>query len=164
MVTYMRQLSSIVLLTFVVFMSACGHEIAAPSGARSGVTLLVINNTCVSGHCDSLRVVGFPNNRPATPGGLWSISLGIVAAPQTCLSLPASSKFYVITVPTRSSADTITTTWTSAIALSLGAFAPSTGLLQASPTTTSFVPADAPGWSITFPGDAMAIASSACTP
>jgi hypothetical protein len=164
-VAIMKRLSSIV---FVVFVAACGRELGAPddgvTGApRSGVTLRVTNGTCVMGSCDSLRVLAFPGIQPETPGGFWSLDLGFITTPEACFTLPASAKFYVITEPARSSADTTTYTWTSAIGLSLRAQAPSTPLLQASPSTTSFVPADAAGWSITLPADSKAVADSACT-
>lgn len=160
----MERMSSIVLVGFVSLAAACGNEIASPGTGRSGITLLVTNSTCASGRCDSLQVRGFPNNQPDTPGGLWSIDLGLITTSQACFTLPATAKFYVIQEPTRSSADTTTYTWTSAIPLSLGAYSPSTNFIMVNPITSSFVPADSPGWSIAVPGDKKATASSACTP
>ena len=131
---------------------------------HSDVTLLVTNGTCVSGRCDSLEVLGFPSNQPATPGGFWSVDLGLITTPQACFTLPASATFHVIGENGDGTADTLTYTWTSASALALGAQPPSSSRIQASPNTTAFVPADAAGWRITFPTESKATPSAACTP
>lgn len=131
---------------------------------RSGVTLLVTNETCQGGHCDSLRVLGFPSNQPNTPGGMWSLNLGLITVPEACFTLPPTAAFYVIGAHGNGTADTTTYTWTTAKSLSLGAQTPSSSQLQANPSTTAFVPASAAGWRITVPGGAQAIASSVCTP
>jgi hypothetical protein len=41
---------------------------------------------------------------------------------------------------------------------------PSSSTIQASPSTTAFVPANAAGWSITLPTGSQAAQSSSCTP
>jgi hypothetical protein len=137
---------------------------ASPSEPRSGVTLLVTNGACVAQYCDSLRILGFPGNQPGTPGGYWSIDLGIVTTPTACLTLPPSATFRVIGLHEGGGADTTTVTWTTTALFSLGAQVPSASLIMASPTTTAFVPADAEGWRITLPGGSRATPSSACTP
>ncbi len=131
---------------------------------RAGVTLLVTNGTCLAGRCDSLRVLGFPSKQPLTPGGFWSLDLGLITTSQACLTLPPSATFRVIGVGGDGTADTITYTWTSAKALSLGAQPPSSSRIQASPSTTAFVPANAAGWRVTFPTGSQATPSSVCTP
>jgi hypothetical protein len=154
----LHSLGTIVLFLFVAI--ACSRAVEP----RSGVTLLVTNGTCQAGRCDSLQVLGFPSNQPATPGGLWSLDLGLITAPQACLTLPPSSAFHVIGVRGDGSRDTTTFTWTSAKALSLGAQPPSSSRFQAIPSTTAFVPANAAGWRITIPSGSQATPSSACKP
>jgi hypothetical protein len=145
----MKRVLSIVLAVTVV---ACGKEIVGP---RSGVTLLVTNGTCLAGHCDSLRVLAFPSDLPETPGGPWVFDLGVMTTSQECFVLPPSANFYV---------NTTTFTWTTLVPLSLRAQPPSAHVLFASPTTSAFIPANAAGWSITFPKDSVAAPSPSCTP
>src|SRR6266511_6022809 len=118
---------------------------------RTGITLLVTNGTCLTGRCDSLEVLAFPSNQPHTPGGFWSVDLGLLTTPEACFTLPPSATFRVIGVSADGSRDTTIFTWTTADPLSLGVQAPSDSRIQASPTTVAFVPANAAGWSITFP-------------
>ena len=153
-----RSLGAVPLLLFTAL--SCS-SIVEP---HSDVTLLVTNGTCVSGHCDSLEVLGFPSNQPATPGGFWSVDVGLITTPQACFTLPASATFHVISEHGDGTADTLTYTWTSASSLALGAQPPSSSRIQASPSTTAFVPADAAGWRITFPTGSKATPSSVCTP
>jgi hypothetical protein len=148
------------LSLIVVATLACSSSVEP----RSGVTLLVTNGTCQGGHCDSLRVLGFPINQPNTPGGLWRLDLGLLTAPQACFTLPPKAVFLLIAVRDDGGADTSRITWTNSRALSLGTLSPSSSSIAASPSTTSFVPADAAGWQITVPGGAHATPSSACTP
>ena len=129
---------------------------------RSGITLLATNSTCLTGRCDSLEVLAFPSNQPRTPGGFWSVDLGLLTTPEACFTLPPSATFRVIGVNADGSRDTTTFTWTSAEPLSLGVQAPSGFRTQASPTTIAFVPANAAGWSITFPTGSRASPSPAC--
>jgi|SRR6267378_3303022 len=131
---------------------------------RSGVTLLVMNGTCVGGHCDSLHVLGFPSAQPATPGGLWSLDLGVSVAPQVCVTIPATATFRVIGENADGTRDTITTTWTDAIPMSLGVVSSPLTRLQALPSTGAFVPARAQGWHITLPGNSAPVPAAACSP
>jgi hypothetical protein len=153
-----RFLGPVPLLLFAAL--SCS-AIAEP---RTGVTLLVTNETCRSGRCDSLEVLAFPSNQPNTPGGLWSVDLGLITTPQACFTLPPSASFHVIGVHGNGTTDTITYTWTSAKSLSLGAQPPSSSRIQASPSTAAFVPTNAAGWRITFPTGSQATPSAVCTP
>ena len=131
---------------------------------RSNVRLLVTNGTCGSSSCSPLQVLAFPSNQPRTPGGLWSIDLGLITAPSACLTLPSSATFRVIGVSNDGTkGDTTTFAWTTAVPLSLGAQPPSASRIFAAPTTSSFVPATAPGWSATLPGPSVS-PTQACTP
>jgi hypothetical protein len=154
----LRSLGTILLVLFVTV--ACSTAVEP----RSGVTLLVTNGTCQGGHCDSLQVLGFPSNQPLTPGGFWSLDLGLITASQACFTLPPSAAFHVIGVRGDGTADTTTFTWTIAKSLSLGALPPSSSRFQASPSTTAFLPASAAGWRITVPSGSQASPSSVCTP
>jgi hypothetical protein len=153
-----RSLGTAPLLLFTAL--SCSSSVEP----HSDVTLLVTNGTCVSGRCDSLEVLGFPSNQPATPGGFWSVDVGLITTPQACFTLPASATFHVIGEHGDGTADTLTYTWTSASSLALGAQPPSSPRIQASPSTTAFVPAHASGWRITFPTGSKATPSSVCTP
>ena len=124
---------------------------------RAGVTLLVTNGTCSAGSCSPLEILGFPDNQPRTPGGLWSVDLGPLTGPAACVTFPLSAKFLVI-----GGADTTTYLWTTALPLSLGAQPPSASRILASPSTSSFVPATAAGWSATLPGPATVSVSPLC--
>src|SRR5437870_3075393 len=85
---------------------------------HASVTLLITNGTCETGQCASVQILGFPSNQPHTPGGFWSVDLGLVSAPSACLTLPPSATFRVIDASTGA---TMTYTWTTAEGLSLGA-------------------------------------------
>lgn len=146
-----RRVAPVLLLAVL----GCSSHVAP----RSDVTLLVINDSCQAGHCDSLDVLAFPSNQPHTPGGLWSIKLGRVTTPQACFSFAASAHFYVIG-PT---ADTIKYLWTSADPLSLGALRPPGNPLMAGPSTATFVPAAADGWTVSLPSGAQATPAATCT-
>ena len=151
-------LSAVLWILFVTISCSSGVE------PRSGVTLLVTNGTCQQGHCDSLRVLGFPSNQPLTPGGFWSLDLGLITASEACFILPPTAEFHVIGVRPDGTGYTTTFTWTSAESLALGAQPASSSRFQAGPSTTAFVPASAAGWRITVPGGSQATPSSACTP
>ena len=147
------QLLATLSALFLFVMSACSSAVEL----RSPVTLLVTNATCQGGRCDTLRVLGFPSNQPRTPGGMWSLDLGLISTPQMCLTVPASANFYVIEVRNDGTRDTTTFTWTTAQALSLGTEPPPpASRLQAIPSTSAFVPASATGWAITIPGGSEA--------
>jgi len=143
--------------TLLLALLAC----SSPTEPVSGITMLVTNSTCRLGMCDTVRVLGFPTNQPLTPGGYWSLDLGLVAGPSVCLTLPPSAEFHVVDVST---ADTTTFTWTTADSLSLGSQPPGAPLLFAMPSTTAFVPERAAGWSVTLPGGPGVVPASACTP
>jgi|KBSSwiStaDraftv2_1062776.scaffolds.fasta_scaffold64599_6 hypothetical protein len=128
---------------------------------RENVTLLVTNETCETGTCSPLRILGFPDNQPATPGGFWSIELGVLTGPSACLTLPASREFHVTEVP---GGKTTTYRWTSANGLSLGAQPASESQLLARPSTAEFIPASMEAWSVTLPGDGDASPAVVCTP
>ena len=134
----------LLLMFAAISVVACAKDVVGP---RSGVTLLVTNATCLAGPCDSLRVLAFPSDQPNNPAGPWSLDLGVITTSQECIVLPSSA------LP-----------WTNLVPLSLGAQPPSASLLFAFPTTTAFIPANAAGWSITFPRDSVATPSPSCTP
>ncbi len=123
------------------------------------VTLFVTNATCDPGPCEALSVRGFPEEQPVTPGGLWSIEVGTVAAPFACLTLPRSGEFHVSGPGT-----TTTYTWTLADPMALGTVAAGASALMATPSTTEFVAASAAGWRVTLPGGTTVTADVACTP
>lgn len=116
-----------------------------------------------SQHCERRRLVSRVTN-PTRRGGLWSLDLGLVTTSQECLPLPPTAVFRVIGEHEGGGADTTNFTWMNANSLSLGAQPPSSSQIVASPSTTTFVPADAAGWQITVPGGAQPTSTSACTP
>jgi hypothetical protein len=120
-------------------------------------TLRVTNGTCVGGHCDSLVVLAFPNNQPHTPGGNWSIQLGIVTGPQACFTLPPSATFTIY-----APSSTTVFTWTPAVLVSLGLI-PAEGRLFASPSTPEFASVTGAGWHVTLPGNQVT-PDAACAP
>jgi hypothetical protein len=120
-------------------------------------TLRVTNSTCAAGHCDSIAVLAFPDNQPRTPGGNWSILLGIVTGPEACFTLPPSATF---TVSGPNSTTAIT--WTPAIPVSLG-LVPAEGRLFADPSTPEFVAGGGAAWHVTLPGNQVA-PDAACAP
>lgn len=148
----------LVMVVAAISISACAHDVVAP---RAGVTLLVTNASCLSGSCESVRVLAYPADQPDTPGGYWSLDLGVVTTAQKCFVLPSSAHFYVIAEPATSSRDTTTFTWTTLVPLSLGL---STNGPAPVPSTRAFIPANAAGWSITLPTDSAAAPGQACTP
>ena len=125
------------------------------------VTVLVTNTTCDVGPCTPLRILGFPVNQPGTPGGLWSIDLGLVTGPSGCLTLPPSGAFRVTDASTGA---TKTYSWTVRDPLALGGEADPADRFRAQPSTGPFVPASGPGWSIALPGGAGLSSAQACTP
>jgi hypothetical protein len=132
---------------------------------RAGVTLLITNGTCETGQCAPLQILGFPSNQPHTPGGFWSIDLGLITAPSVCLTFPPSATFRVIGVSNDgTTADTTTYTWTTAISLSLGVQSPSASRIMAAPSTNAFVPASNAGWSVTMPSGSHVSPTQTCSP
>lgn len=144
---------------FVVAAVACSSSVAP----RADVTLLVTNETCASGTCDSLELFLFPVAQPNTPGGLWHLDVGEITGPQTCFTLPGNSQFLIIGENADGSSDTSTVSWSNAQGIRLGTWPPHTPSLQALPSTQIFVPARAAGWSISLPSSKVATASKACT-
>jgi hypothetical protein len=132
---------------------------SSPVEPSHSVTLQVTNQTCSPGPCTTLQILAFPSNQPHTPGGLWSVDLGVVTTASACLIIPGNATFRV-TGP----GATTTYTWTSGIPLSLGTLLPTESRLQASPSTGTFVPANASGWSVILPGASGPTPSGACTP
>ncbi len=147
-----------------VFLAVLGCS--STEGPRSGgVRLFVTNLNCLVGKCPPLEVLGFPDNQPATPGGAWSIDLGDFEAPAACLTLPDSAVFLVIGInQSAGTADTVRITWTTAMPLALGALPPGGNRIMAGPSTSSFTPAAAPGWEITFPGGTQVAPAQPCAP
>jgi hypothetical protein len=127
---------------------------------RADVTLLITNGTCETGQCMPVQILGFPSNQPHTPGGFWSVDLGLVSAATACLTLPPSATFRVIDASTGA---TTTYTWTTAEGLSLGALQPPASRIQATPSTGEFVPASARGWSVTLPAGSQVSPRQACS-
>ena len=125
------------------------------------VGLLITNGTCDGDVCSPIRVRAFPDNQPHTPGGPWSIDLGVVTGRTACLMLPASQEARVTAAGT---GETKTWSWSTARGTSLGADDSSEAWFFAHSTTPSFIPADAAGWSITLPGTGAAVPSGRCTP
>src|SRR6266542_2360541 len=121
---------------------ACSSSVEPPPSVS--VTLLVTNATCNPGPCTSLRVLAFPNNQPHTPGGLWSLDLGLIITPSACLTIPPVATFSVILA---GSGATTTYAWASTDPVSLGTLQQSESAIQATPSTGAFVPMSTSGWS-----------------
>src|ERR1019366_7880617 len=128
-----------------------------PMAATPLPTLRVINGALAGGPCDSLAVLAFPNTQPHTPGGNWSIQLGVVTGPMACFTLPPSGTFTV-----SGPSSTTVFTWTPAVIVSLG-LTPPEGRLFANPSTAEFVSLSGAGWRVTLPGTQVA-PDSACAP
>jgi len=137
---------------------------SSPVGPRSGVTLLVTNGTCIAGSCTPLEILGFPSYGPLTPGGPWSVDLGLLTAPSVCLTFPSSATFRVIAVSSDGTkADTTVYRWTPADALSLGTKPAGGSFLSAVANTSPFVPATAAGWGATLPNGSEAFPRQTCS-
>ena len=148
-----------VILSGVAF--ACSSTVAP----RSGVTVFVTNGTCQAGSCASLQILGFPGKGPSTPGGPRAIDLGFLTTASNCFTFPPSATFRVIGVSNDGSrADTTTYTWTTADGLSLGTKPIGGPVGSAVASTSAFVPARAPGWSVALPGGSSVSPTQACVP
>jgi len=130
-----------------------------PSGVS--VALLVTNASCNPGPCTPVRVLAFPSKQPLTPGGLWSLDLGLIATASACLTIPPAAEFHVTDA---SSGATTTSRWTSTDSLSPGTAGESEPVTMALPSTGGFVPASASGWSVALPGASGPAPSGACAP
>lgn len=152
------------LFRSIVPLLACAAAACSSSVApRAGVTLLVTNETCSTGVCDSLDVVAFPGVETNTPGGAWEIKLGWSTTPQQCFVLPASAKFLIVGVNDNGSRDTTTISWSDAQRMSLAGLPPNTPVFFANPTTASFVPAAAAGWAISMPSGTVVNSARPCS-
>lgn len=126
-------------------------------GGTGTVTIRVTNTTCTSDNCAPLHILAFPDNQPLTPGGYWSLDLGIVSTRSACLTLPDHATF-IVSGPS----DKVTYTWTSADRVSLGAISTSESRIQAHPSTDSFVPTESSGWEIAMPNGGRVTAAGEC--
>src|SRR4051812_30391083 len=102
----------------VLFAALACNSSTVDSAATGAVTIKVTNTTCASDSCAPLHILAFPDKQPITPGGYWSLDLGVVSTRSACLTLPDHAEF---TVSGPSASDKVTYTWTSADAVSLGA-------------------------------------------
>jgi hypothetical protein len=142
--------------TFVLLsLFACSSGIDPQTSA----TLLVENTTCDS-TCAPIQILGFPTNQPNTPGGMWSIEIGVLTTRSGCFTLPPSGTFRI----TSNGATEKTFTWTLRDPLALGSPVPPATRLQAGPSTATFVPATAAGWKVSLPSGAGLSATERCTP
>jgi hypothetical protein len=141
----------------------CGDQLPL-TYSGTGVSLLVVNSTCVDGPCDSLRVIGFPSGGPSATVN-WMVELGTVTGPSGCLTIPPMATYGNIVSSNDGQADTIVYQWTPARAMWLGAVTPSSPPPPFwSPSTQAFVPARALGWSAALPDSAGVQPAIPCTP
>lgn len=128
---------------------------------RSDVTLLVTNETCQAGQCDSVYVLGFPSKQVNTPGGPWYIELGVVTTPTACLTIPPTATFRIGT-PENPNEQVIL--WSNGEPLTLGTESTMRVFLGSlSASTAAFVPANAAGWAITLPSGSHATPAANCS-
>src|SRR3982751_2364668 len=123
---------------------------SSPIGPPRSVPLMVTNTTCTPGPCQAIRILAFPQNQPRTPGGLWSLDLGIVTTPTACVRIPPSAHF---TIKDVSNGASEVVPWTSRDSLALGSWAPTAARFTATPSTEWFVPQGARAWRVALPGD-----------
>jgi hypothetical protein len=127
----------------------------------SAVTLLVANATCTAEECTPLEIHGFVP-KFTVPGQLpWGfLDIGAANSASTCLTLPHS---HTLTVTGPDGATDIT--WTVADPIILTAV-DLDHTLPLRGRTTEFVPANAPGWAVSFGGPSLVqpVASSGCMP
>jgi hypothetical protein len=145
-----------VLPALLLSLVACSSSEEPPTDE---MTLLVTNDSCQLMNCSPIRVLAFPDKQPGTPGGNWSIDLGLVTTPSACLTLPPGAIFRVIGGP-----DTTTFSWTTGDAVSLGTIPASGSIVLAVPSTGSFVPDRAKGWKVSLPGGGEVTEAEACSP
>lgn len=143
------------LVPLLLFALACDTTTSPPPPS----SLLVINTTCFIGSCEPIEVRGFPENQPHTPGGPWSMELGVVEGESACLVLPTADTFRV-----GGPGETTLYTWTVRDALSLGVQEPGTSAMFAMPSTDGFVPSMADGWSVALPRGGAIAPDETCEP
>jgi hypothetical protein len=136
-------------------LATCSSPVAPP---RS-VPLLITNTTCTPGPCQAIRILAFPQNQPRTPGGWWSLDMGVITTATACVRIPPSAHFTIREAGTDRSVDI---PWTSGDSLALGPWAPTGARFQATPSTEWFVPQSAPGWRVALPGSAPPRPAPAC--
>ena len=149
--------------TVIAAVTLVGGALACSSflDPLSSVTLRVTNTTCTPGPCAAVRVLAFPDNQPDTPGGPWSLDLGVITTPTACVTIPSKAAFYIIAEPEN---ETTTVSWDSRKGVSLGGQTDATPPIQAVLTTSSFVPMSAAGWRVDLPGGKQAVPADPCTP
>jgi hypothetical protein len=150
-----RDLRPALLVVAICFLPAC----SSTNAPGSAVTLLVTNATCTAEECTPLEIYGFVPKFTVPGQPLWGfLDIGAANSVSTCLSLPHS---HTLTVTGPDGATDIT--WTVADPIILNAVDLDHTLRA---TTTEFVPADAPGWAVSFggPSPAQPVASSRCMP
>ncbi len=133
---------------------------SSPIAPPRSVPLMVTNTTCTPGPCQAIRILAFPQNQPRTPGGWWSIDLGTVTTPTTCVWIPPSAHFTITDISTGRSV--VVKSWTSGDSLALGSWASSGAPFQATPSTEWFVPQRARAWRVALPGSARPRPARAC--
>ena len=142
----------------LVTLAACSPKAYAP-------TVLVTNATCNAGQCRPLQILAFDassqyQSAPPFPGASgWGLSLGDVTSASACLTFPHSTPVTLNgqTLATLTVADPFTLTARDTLTLIEG------------PQTSTFVPQEAQGWSVTLdtapvdPGNPAAM-DKACAP
>ncbi|NIM47661.1 MAG: hypothetical protein GTO22_00095 [Gemmatimonadales bacterium] len=138
-----RGLRPAFLIVAICLLPAC----SSTNAPGSAVTLLVTNATCTTEECTPLKIHGFVP-KFAVPGQpKWGfLDVGAANSALTCLTLPHSDTL-TLTGPD----DYIT--WTVVDPIILTAVDLDYTLRG---RTTEFVPADAPGWAVSFGGPSPA--------
>jgi hypothetical protein len=131
----------------------------ATVGSSSGITLHVVNETCRTGQCAPLQVLGFPGNQPSMQGHPWILELGVVETPEACLVLPPRATF---SVSHAGSGEVETYDWSIQEPLSVGTRVSGQSAVAVGPSTFPFVPAQQAGWSIALPGGELVSAAVPC--
>ncbi len=150
------RLAPIAMSVVLLASAACG--LTDPKPSPTGPTLLVINATCDPGPCVTFQVRGWedvfvvPGQPPA-----GFIHLGQVNSASACLLFPSSVPFTLTEVDSLGRVvrtDTIFWTPKNSIGLTAatgGGFDPPFAVAD-----SAIVPANAPGWRVTFPSGEVA--------